>query len=346
MSPHMSTPPVRFLILPNVSERPQDTGEADIVVIRQPFAWAEAQYHLAPGRAAIMPIVDITGTYPDADVSIDAFSAALLAEAFWKVEPILARIALLPASVFTSRDPWRWLLARLAVRAAPLEPVPDAHSPFYAEARLIPDIAVLAEQLADLGLLTRHVRDRRRVCPQCGSAPLIVHAESMCYCGTCGFQGDVTVLADSPLYAYELTEAGRTAAFSAMSLYDLIPGADERKAFVEQMRQCVEDAGESSGLLRVQVSVRKADFPSISLRQLQQRVYDSLLPLARPYIFASCVIGHFSDHADVLRDSLPHLRDILSDIDADLHLELIYPQDVLMLAEFEAILAQSVAPMP
>jgi len=58
------------------------------------------------------------------------------------------------------------------------------------------------------------------------------------------------------------------------------------------------------------------------------------------------VIGHFSDQPDVLRDSLPHLQDILSDVEAELHLDLIYPQDVLMLAEFEAIVAQSVAPMP
>jgi len=282
MQTHMK--PVRFLILPHVSQNPHNTGEADIVVIRQPLAWAEVQYHLSPGRAALVPVVDVTGTYLDADVCIEECSAARLAEAFWKVEPVLARIALLPASVFTSKEPWRWLLARLAVRDTILEPVLDADRRFYAEARVIPDIAELADHLADLGLLARHIRDRRKVCPQCRSVRLTVHAQTICSCGACGFQGDVTALADYPVYAYELTDSGKTAAFSTMSLYDLTPGADARQAFVAQMRRYVDNADESFGLLRVQVQARKTDTSAPSLWQLQQRIYDALLPLARPYI--------------------------------------------------------------
>ena len=366
MTTQVLVKPLRFLILPHLSACERGGASPDVIVIRTALAWVQLQDYLSPALSAIVPVVDVSGHYPGADVRMCSMSALTLAQAFRQVEPVLAQMERLPAVVFDSSDPLRWLLARLAVRNRLLEPAHPQQRPHYAESCFMPDIAVAAEHLADMGLVKRHIRYRMKMCPACASCRLSIHTQCIrsanepCNCGAqhstsgdrfmcedCGSRGAYDQLAQNPALAYELTDSGRAAAFSDMALQSWVPGARERQAFIDQMRCRTLHDEPRSGLLRVQFQTRKTDqLRPAELGLLLQRICDVLRPLASPYIFSGCVIGHFSDYAADLPDSLPHLKDILGAVDADLQLDLIYPQDVVMMAQFERSCSQSASPMP
>eukprot|EP01037_Dinobryon_pediforme_P015481 gene15481-15625_t len=325
------TRPLRLLVLPHVSTRARrnvafGNSPPDVVVLKDYSGWAQVHNHLSPARAAIVPVIDISGQCPGADAQAADFTAESLAKALQSIAPVLQNMTDLPAGFFTRDEPLRWLLARLAVRERPLEPDMRRHlliwgwwsGGFMSGLKYVhnanPPVCMF-----DSGVFVR---------PLNGGAPVVRGAISE--------QGSYDGLADISAYAYDLTERGREAAFSADDLSSFMPGAKARASFLEQMRWIISEGRQSNdGLLQIRGNGSEKNLQSrISLHRL---IYERLLPLAVPHIFDDCVIVQFPNQSRDLRGALPHLRDILADIELDLQFILISPKDILAFAESQSL---------
>ena len=347
---------LRLLVLPHLPRRARrdaDFGQAppDAVVLTEFSGWGQVHNHLAPARAAVIPVIDVSGDCPGADFRIPEFTAAKLARALREIAPILQNIARLPARFFTHDEPLRWLLARMAVRNRLLEPDMRVAPATYPEANFIANTDELAETLAQMGLLAQRICERFKICPRCQSKNLHVRLGCICVAGSprctcgagrdisgvrfscagCGQHGSYDTLAEVSVYGYDLTDEGHKAAYSTDDLSSFMPGARERTKFLEQMHGIVAGRLQFSDAL---LQIRECDHkkPLQARMPIYRMIYERLLPLAVPHIFDGCVIVQFVNQSGHLRDALPHLRDILVDIEPELKLNLISPRDILALA--------------
>jgi hypothetical protein len=166
----------------------------DLVILSEDNAARLLTSRLPPAVAAIVPIVNVSrsgGTGPAsanarrADLSIETASRACIAEAAIMLQPAIGRMRLLPARIWASHDPREHLLARLAVRARGTEPLRDpsvSETVIYPDSAAVPDALGRAEELVELGLLTRHFFDVLATCPRCASARLSLRER----CEACG----------------------------------------------------------------------------------------------------------------------------------------------------------------
>jgi len=129
----------------------------------------------------LVPIASLGAANPPwADFHAASFNMAAFTDAVTALGEIAERVAGLPASIKTSEDPEILLLARAYTRKAALTAVYDPSTPetiSYPVAGPLSGVAVIAEQLAGKGMLTRRFFDRLHCCPDCGSSRLNVREE-------------------------------------------------------------------------------------------------------------------------------------------------------------------------
>jgi hypothetical protein len=183
-------PDVKVLALPTPFPRDllpggmanAERGEVpDAVILTEPGADAAISAWMSAATAAVIPIIDATGTYGErADAAMETISGLGIQDAVQRVKPLTARMKQLPDAFFRTRDTKAMVLARLAVRDRGLTAVHDAglkQIVRYRDETAIAGIQTEAEALARAGLLRKSFFEKVQCCPSCTSARLIVREE-------------------------------------------------------------------------------------------------------------------------------------------------------------------------
>jgi hypothetical protein len=190
----------RLLVLPNqrIASLPNAITvgahqDPDAIVLLETNAAMLIGEQLDEGRAAILPVLDVSSERPRAgdlnglrcDVHIDRATEMRLSDGLRMLQPMVERFRQLPIRADRLSDPRIRLLARLMVRGASLEPMrnPNTKSTFlYRDEFAIPSIVQHAESLVEHGLLDREFRDTVLLCPGCESSRISARER----CSACG----------------------------------------------------------------------------------------------------------------------------------------------------------------
>jgi CheY-like chemotaxis protein len=154
--------------------------EPEALLLIGPNGTDEAVAARAHSSHFALPVVDLTGGYPEADAAFNAANHASWAEVAAAIVQFTTRRASLARNVATSSDLDTRLLAYVFLSGRALEPSADFTRPECVNYRgFFPpgDARLAAERLASRGLLERRFFDRFHVCGSCGSSRLNVREE-------------------------------------------------------------------------------------------------------------------------------------------------------------------------
>jgi|GEM_PF-6743808 len=315
----MSEAALHVFVVPSVRAAP--VGRPDVVVLAQESGWTQLRACLAPALAAVVPVIDASGTFAAADARIGSVNAVQLVAGLAQVQPICAAMARLPEKIWRASDPHLWALARLAVRGElRLDSLRSMQLP------MLQNWPALLDDLIEAELLARTQEARVKLCAVCGAGRLKLNIAGQYHCHACGHCQDYDQLVDFAPSRVHLTERGRQAVEISRDIAPILAEIPARRAFSAQLQQ--GGAHEEEALL----VVRAIQFGNGAAgRRGQKDVSEALAPLARPYILERCVVAHFSDSPESLRDSLPHVRALL---DYRLNRAIDFELDVMAVGQF------------